>query len=175
MAGWPAWWSFELVLSLHAIERMKERGITEIDLRAMLADATGIDRRSSTAALSFRRCRPTNHGKSSLNLMNSIESSSSSRRSRYNDMMSERQLQITYRKGKPLAAYLFLARRAGDRSARTERFSESLMIDYAADGRAIGIEIVHPQAVTEADINRALAHVHESPLPKEEFAPLRAA
>lgn len=89
--------------------------------------------------------------------------------------MSERYLEITYRKGKPLAAYLFLPRRPGDRSARTERFSEALVIDYGPDGRAIGIEIVHPQAVTEADINRALAHVHQSPLPDEDFAPLKAA
>jgi uncharacterized protein YuzE len=89
--------------------------------------------------------------------------------------LSERYLEITYRKGKPLAAYLYLPRQSGDTSARTERFSETLVIDYAADGRAIGIEIVHPHAVTEADINRALAHVHQSPLPDEEFAPLKAA
>ncbi len=89
--------------------------------------------------------------------------------------MSERYLQITYRKGKPFAAYLFLPRRADDRSARTERFSEVLVIDYAADGRAIGIEIVHPQAVTVEEVNRALAHIKRSPLPTEDFAPLKAA
>lgn len=89
--------------------------------------------------------------------------------------MSERNLEFTYRKGKPLAAYLFLPRRTGDRSARRQRFSETLVIDYAADGRAIGIEIVLPQSVTEVEINRALAHVNQSPLPDEEFAPLKAA
>lgn len=36
-------------------------------------------------------------------------------------------------------------------------------------------EIVHPQAVTEADINRALAHLDQPPLPAEDFAPLKAA
>lgn len=92
--------------------------------------------------------------------------------------MTERFLQITYRKGKPFAAYLFLPigrDRASEKTARTERFSETLVIDFAADGRAIGIEIVHPQSVTEADINRALAHVNQPPLPQEEFAPLTAA
>jgi uncharacterized protein YuzE len=89
--------------------------------------------------------------------------------------LSERYLEITYRKGRPFAAYLFLPRRADDRSARTERFTEALVIDYAADGRAIGIEIVHPRAVTEQEINRALAHVDESPLREEDFAPLKAA
>jgi uncharacterized protein YuzE len=89
--------------------------------------------------------------------------------------MSDRFLEISYRKGKPFAAYLFLPRRAGDRAARTEKFSETLLIDYAADGRPIGIEIVHPRAVTEDDLNRALSHLHLSPLPREDFAPLMAA
>jgi hypothetical protein len=39
MPSWPPWWNYELVISPHVIERMQERNITEIDLRAMLADA----------------------------------------------------------------------------------------------------------------------------------------
>jgi len=89
--------------------------------------------------------------------------------------MTDRYLEITYRKGKPFAAYLFLPRRPDDRSARTERFSEVLVIDFAADGRAIGIEIVHPQIVTPQEINEALAKVNQPPLPAEDFAPLKAA
>jgi uncharacterized protein YuzE len=89
--------------------------------------------------------------------------------------MSGRYLGVSYRHGKPFAAYLFLPRRPGDRSARTERFSEVLVIDYTDDGRAIGIEIVHPLAVTEDEVNRALAHVRQPRLATEDFAPLRAA
>lgn len=89
--------------------------------------------------------------------------------------MSNRYLEISYRSGKPFAAYLHLPRRPDDRSARTERFSEVLVIDYASDGRAIGIEIVHPQVLTEEEINRALAHVDQPPLSKEDFSPLKAA
>lgn len=89
--------------------------------------------------------------------------------------MADRYLEISYRKGKPFAAYLFLPRRPDDRSARTERFSETLVIDYAADGRAIGIEIVHPQLATMDEINQALAHVKQSNLREEDFAPLKAA
>lgn len=88
---------------------------------------------------------------------------------------TDRYLEVTYRKGKPFAAYLFLPRRPDDRSARTERFSETLIIDYAADGRPIGVEIVHPRAVTNDEINRALAHIDQPPLGEEDFAPLRAA
>ncbi len=49
------------------------------------------------------------------------------------------------------------------------------MIDYAADGRAIGIEIVHPQAVTVDELNRALSHVGQPAMGSEDFAPLKAA
>lgn len=89
--------------------------------------------------------------------------------------MADRYLEVSYRNGKAFAAYLFLARRPDDRSARTERFSEVIVIDYAEDGRAIGIEIVHPQAVTAEELNQALAHINQPPLRSEDFAPLKAA
>lgn len=90
-------------------------------------------------------------------------------------MMSDRYLEVSYRNGKPFAAYLFLPRKPGDCSARTERFSDVLVIDYAGDGRAIGIEIIHPQSVTVEEFNRALAQVKHSPLGPNELAPLKAA
>ena len=90
-------------------------------------------------------------------------------------MTHTRYLEVTYRHGKPFAAYLFLPREAGDRSARQEQFSEVIVIDYAADGRAIGLEIVHPQNVTEDAINQALASLNLEPLRTEDFAPLKAA
>jgi len=54
--------------------------------------------------------------------------------------MSDRYLEVSSRHGKPFAAYLFLPRRPGDHSARTERFSDALVIVYTDDGRAIRIE-----------------------------------
>lgn len=89
--------------------------------------------------------------------------------------MTDRYLEITYRHGKPFAAYLFLPRRTDDRSARQQRFSEVLVLDFADDGRPIGIEIVHPRIVTEDEINRALASLDLPPLRAEDFAPLKAA
>jgi len=89
--------------------------------------------------------------------------------------MSDQYLEVSYRHGKAFAAYLFLPRQPDDRSVRTERFSEVLVIDYADDGRAIGIEIVHPNAVTIEEINLALVHVNQSPMRQEDLAPLRAA
>ena len=48
-------------------------------------------------------------------------------------------LKVTYRRGRPIAAYVYLPREAGDRVAKTDRFDETVLVDRAADGRAIGI------------------------------------
>lgn len=90
-------------------------------------------------------------------------------------MTDGRYLEVTYRHGRPFAAYLFLPREASDRSARQQRVGETLVIDYAENGRPIGIEIVHPQVVTEEEMNRALATLGPPPLGSEDLLPLRAA
>jgi uncharacterized protein YuzE len=67
--------------------------------------------------------------------------------------MSVISLQVTYRKGKPFAAYIYLTRTPGTKSARTEQVNPELLIDYAADGTPLGIEIVSPGFVSDEDIN----------------------
>ena len=90
--------------------------------------------------------------------------------------MTERSLQITYRKGRPFAAYLYLSRVTGERSARTEPTADGLLIvDFATDGRPIGIEITAPGAVTLDRINSLLQSLAQPPLPEAEFGPMRAA
>lgn len=89
--------------------------------------------------------------------------------------MQSRYLEVTFRKGKPITAYLYLHRKHGDKSARTERRNQGLLVDYAADGRPIGIEITAPQRVTLTDINQVLAEVHEEPATQEELGPVAAA
>ena len=37
---WPAWWNWELSFTAHAELRMEQRGVTEVDVRAMLERAT---------------------------------------------------------------------------------------------------------------------------------------
>lgn len=52
--------------------------------------------------------------------------------------MKTRYLEVTYRLGKPLAAYLYLPRQPGDKSVRTQRDEKTgLVSDFAADGRLI--------------------------------------
>ncbi|MFP5286866.1 MAG: hypothetical protein ACLGI9_14085 [Thermoanaerobaculia bacterium] len=39
---WPSWWDWELELSPHLLKRMIDRSFTEVDLRRMLEQATGL-------------------------------------------------------------------------------------------------------------------------------------
>ena len=89
--------------------------------------------------------------------------------------MKPRYLEVTFRNGKAIAAYLYLPRRPGDVSERTEKRDGGLVIDYAADGRAIGIEITSPGALSIDALNCALADVNQEPASHDELAPLVAA
>jgi hypothetical protein len=86
--------------------------------------------------------------------------------------MRERYLEITYRHGKPMAAYLYLPRRADDKSYRVVQEGHGLMVDLDADDRPIGIEIVSPSEVSLALLNAVLAKYALPPLDREEVAPL---
>jgi hypothetical protein len=43
MPTFPEWWTWDLSFTGHAEMRMEQRGVTEVDLRAMLERATGFD------------------------------------------------------------------------------------------------------------------------------------
>lgn len=89
--------------------------------------------------------------------------------------MTSRYLEITYRGGQPFAAYLMLARRPGDRVARSCEVGEGLVADYANDGRVIGIELTNPSPDTLGALNRALHALGLDPLSPRDAAPLAAA
>lgn len=89
--------------------------------------------------------------------------------------MNQPYLQITYRHGKPLAAYLYLARREGDRGANSEPIDDQFVIDRAADGRLVGLEIVDPASVSAETLNQLLISLDQSPLPAADLAPLKNA
>lgn len=88
--------------------------------------------------------------------------------------MSKPYLEITYRKGKPFAAYLYLDRRAGDKAVRTEPHG-GWLIDFTADGRAIGIEFTQVSSVDLAAVNAVLAANHQAPISGDDLRPLLAA
>lgn len=89
--------------------------------------------------------------------------------------MKHSYLEVTYRKGRPLAGYYYLPRRDGDKSARTERVDGGLVVDYSSDGRAIGIEITSPSRLDLTQLNRLLERLGHEPVDREDLAPLAAA
>jgi hypothetical protein len=89
--------------------------------------------------------------------------------------MRARYLEVTFRKGKPLAAYLHLPRATGVRSARTEQMAPGILVDFAASGEPIGLEITAPSQVTVEQINAVLRALGLTTLTPEELAPLKVA
>ena len=90
--------------------------------------------------------------------------------------MTERSLQVTYRKGRALAAYLHLSHPTGEKSVKTVASPDGLLVvDYGAAGRPVGIEITAPQAVSLERLNQLLADLGEAPLAEQDYKPVRAA
>jgi uncharacterized protein YuzE len=89
--------------------------------------------------------------------------------------MKQSYLEVTYRRGRPLAAYLYLPRGKEDRSVRTAKAEPGMVIDLEQSGRAIGIEITAPTMVTVSDLNRVLTEFGAQPISREDLAPLKAA
>ncbi len=89
--------------------------------------------------------------------------------------MQEPYLEVTFRRGKPLAAYYYLPRRPGQRSYRTERVEAGIIVDFARGGRPIGLEITAPSKFSLAVLNRVLRRLGETTLTRADVAPLLAA
>lgn len=89
--------------------------------------------------------------------------------------MKGRYLEVTFRRGRPVAAYLYLPRKVGEKSARTVPMGHGLMVDYNADGVPIGVEITAPSHLAIIQIDELLRqHGLEATTP-DELAPLHAA
>jgi hypothetical protein len=84
-------------------------------------------------------------------------------------------LEVTFRKGKPFAAYVHLPRPSGAKASRSEERGSELVVDFASDGRAIGVEITAPATVDVAAINHLLHDLGVAELDGDDLAPLRAA
>jgi len=89
--------------------------------------------------------------------------------------MKKRYLEVTFRQGRPIAAYLYLPRSAGEKSHRTAKADPGLVVDFGPAGEAIGIEITAPALVTEASLNKVLSDLGLPGVESSDLAPLRAA
>jgi hypothetical protein len=88
--------------------------------------------------------------------------------------MNERCLEVTYRRGIPLAGYLHLGRSTDEAAARSERAECGLVVDLDDAGRPIGIEITAPSLVTTGAMNRVLEQFGLEPVDPADLDPLRA-
>ena len=88
--------------------------------------------------------------------------------------MKHSYLSVTFRKGRPIAAYFYLPREDGDTSSRTETSDAGLVVDFTADGRAIGIEITSPTLFAVDTWNELLAELGHGPVDAKVLAPLLA-
>lgn len=89
--------------------------------------------------------------------------------------MNQPYLEVTFRNGRALAAYLYLPRLLKDKSARSVMAAPGLVVDYTSKGKAIGVEITSPATVSLAAVNRVLRDLGALPLKRADLEPLRAA
>jgi hypothetical protein len=88
--------------------------------------------------------------------------------------MSRPYLEVTYRKGRPFAAYLYLDRRPGDHAARSQR-SDEFVVDYSEDGRPIGVELIRLSRIDLPALNEVLSAAQSASVVSEDLVPLSAA
>ena len=86
--------------------------------------------------------------------------------------MKQSYLEITFRHGRPMAAYLYLPRNVGEKSCRILKVEPGMIIDFGPSGNPIGIEITAPTKVTIASINQVLNDLNLLPVNDIELAPL---
>jgi uncharacterized protein YuzE len=88
--------------------------------------------------------------------------------------MKHRYLEVMFRKGKPLAAYLYLPRPSGTRVDRTVDAGHGVRVDLDETGKAIGVEVTAPSAVTATELNAILASHEIAALDADEWPSLAA-
>jgi uncharacterized protein YuzE len=89
--------------------------------------------------------------------------------------MREPYLEVTFRHGRAMAAYLYLPRQGEEKSSSTKRVEPGMVVDFGASGKPIGIEITAPGQITLKAINSVLEGFGGSPLTTADLAPLLAA
>ena len=89
--------------------------------------------------------------------------------------MSAPSIEVTYRRGRAIDAYVSYGNGAPRKCHSTLEAAPGLIVDFARDGKPIGLELVSPGTSTLAAVNRVLRAVGLPPLRRADFAPLRVA
>lgn len=83
--------------------------------------------------------------------------------------MSTRNIEISFRKGKPIAAYLYLRDpKVRTKSASTSEPEPGIIVDYSNEGAPLGIEIVMPLSISSGRVDEVLKSLGEPALEKAE-------
>ncbi len=89
--------------------------------------------------------------------------------------MKNSYLEVTFRHGRPLVAYLYLPRQSGDSSFRVKKVEPGLLVDFTEAGKPIGIEITAPRQINVSVLNRLLVELGASQITQDDVSPLLAA
>jgi hypothetical protein len=89
-------------------------------------------------------------------------------------IMKRPYLEVTFRKGKPLSAYLHLPRSNRAKAVRSDAWPPGLVVDFMADGKPFGVEITTPAFVDLDEVNELLRDLHVQQIETRDLAPLRA-
>lgn len=85
------------------------------------------------------------------------------------------QLSITFRKGKPLVAYLALVPLTDRKVIRTELLRPGVVVDVGINDEPVGVEFTDPGLVTQADIAAVVERLHAPSSLARDLQPLLAA
>jgi len=88
--------------------------------------------------------------------------------------MREPYLEVTFRHGRAMAAYLYLPRQSEEKSSSMKRIEPGMVVDFGMSDQPIGIEITAPGQITLKAINSVLDGLGISPLTTADLAPLLA-
>ena len=89
--------------------------------------------------------------------------------------MKDIHLEVTYKDGRPWAAYLYLPRKQNEKSDHSVEVEPDMVLDINAQGTLIGIEFLNPELVTLDAINAVLEQYGFEPLNETALKPLIAA
>jgi uncharacterized protein YuzE len=80
-------------------------------------------------------------------------------------------LTISYRHGEPYAAYLTFPHPSRSKVYRTRELDTEILVDFARDGRPLGIEMLDPRHATLTRLNRVMRRLRLPPLTRESVRP----
>lgn len=83
-------------------------------------------------------------------------------------------LEVTYRKGKPFASYLYLSDVRPRVACRTEEVRPGVLIDLGEDDEPLGIEFLSPGSVTLDDLRAIEGRLRGARLQQEDLSPILA-